>query len=418
MILRFGERCLEGARGQLTGRRGGPDAVLDSVASYLRLRSARQGWVLAEEGRMTMYTDIPTRAEIDALWQTESPAAVSIYLRTAPESSGEAERIAYQNAVRDALGQLAKSDRRVLAGLADELAILADDEFWRHQARTLAVFATPSSLRSFRLPNRLTPVTVGGTRFFVKPLMRAVTFPQAAFVLAVAQGSVRLLEIAPDAPPREVRVPDMPTDVASAVGKSSIKDRAPVRRVQGTEGQKLRMAQFCRQVDGALREVLPSHGVPLVLAATEPLGTIFRDHCRYPDLVPRSLPGNPEGRGDSELVADARTVLDGWHADRLDEAKRTFAGRAEQGRTSVDVAELARFATHGAVDTLFVDIDASVPGEVDELGQVTFTDAGGSVVDEIARRAWLSGARLLAIRHEDVPGGGDVAGILRYAPTP
>jgi hypothetical protein len=38
-------------------------------------------------------------------------------------------------------------------------------------------------------------------------------------------------------------------------------------------------------------------------------------------------------------------------------------------------------------------------------------------VDEIARRAWLTGARLLAVRREDVPGGGDVAGILRYAPT-
>ena len=310
----------------------------------------------------------------------------------------------------------------------EQLAVLDDedsettDAFWRHQARSLAVFATPTSLRSFRLPNRLTPIAVGGTRFFVKPLMRAVTFPQTAFVLALAQGSVRLLETVPDAPPREVRVPDMPTDVASAVGKSSIKDRAPIRRVQGAEGQKLRMAQFSRLVDGALREVLPGHGVPLVLAATEPLDSIFRTHCRYPDLVPHSVPGSPEGRGDGELVAAAREVLDGWYADRLEEEKRTFADRAQQGRTSIDVADLARFATRGAVDTLFIDIDATLPGKVDELGEVTFgaaPDGGGSggVVDEIARRAWLSGARLLAVRQEDVPGGGDVAGILRYAPT-
>jgi release factor family 11 len=373
---------------------------------------------------MTLYTDIPTRAEIDALWQADASAAVSIYLRTAPESSGEAERIAYKNAVRDALAQVGPADRDTITGLTEELAVLDDDEFgdfWRHQARTLAVFATPTSLRSFRLPNRLTPVVSGGTRFFVKPLMRAVTFPQTAFVLALAQGSVRLLETVPDAPAREVRVPDMPADVASAVGKSSIKDRAPIRRVQGAEGQKLRMAQFSRQVDGALREVLPGHGVPLVLAATEPLGSIFRAHCRYPDLVPHGLSGNPEGRGDTELVADARTILDLWYADRLDADKRTFADRTEQGRTSVDVAELARFATLGAVDTLFVDIDARVPGAVDELGEVTFTasdrGAPGGVVDEIARRAWLSGARLLAVRHEDVPGGGDVAGILRYAPV-
>jgi len=373
---------------------------------------------------MRLYTDIPTRSEVDALWQADAPAAASIYLETVPESSGEAERIAYKNGVREALAQLGDVDKEDLAGLAEQLAVLEDEdfeEFWRHQARSLAVFATPASLRSFRLPNRLTPVAIGGTQFFVKPLLRAVTFPQTAFVLALAQGSVRLLETVPDTPPREVRVSDMPTDVASAVGKSSIKDRAPIRRVQGAEGQKLRMAQFSRLVDGALREVLPGHGVPLVLAATEPLDSIFRAHCSYSDLVPLSVPGNPEGRGDGELVADARGILDGWYADRLEEEKRTFADRSHQGRTSIDVANLARFATRGAVDTLFVDIDASVPGRVDELGEVTFAspDAGGSgdVVDEIARRAWLSGAQLLAVRHEDVPGGGDIAGTLRYAPT-
>jgi Bacterial archaeo-eukaryotic release factor family 11 len=372
---------------------------------------------------MTLYTDIPTRAEIDALWRTEATAAVSIYLATAPESSGAAERIAYKNGVRDALEQIGVAPKEDRVALAEQLAVLDDDEdegvdvFWRHQARSLAIFATPSALWTFRLPNQLTPAAFGGTRFFVKPLMRAVTFPQAAFVLALARGSVRLLETVPDAPAQVVRVPEMPSDVASAVGKSSIADRAPIRRVQGSEGQKLRMAQFSRQVDAALRGVLPSQGVPLVLAATEPLDSIFRAHCHYPDLVPQSVSGSPDGLGDDALVRAARTVLDGWYAARLTEVKGTFDARAQEGRTSTDLADLARFATRGAVDTLFIDIDAMVPGVVSDDGDVSFTDEGPGVVDEIARRAWLSGARLLAVRHDDVPGGGEVAAILRYAPS-
>lgn len=71
-----------------------------------------------------------------------------------------------------------------------------------------------------------------------------------------------------------------------------------------------------------------------------------------------------------------------------------------------------------AVDTLFVDIDGVVLGEVDEDGAVRFGDeqVPGSigVVDEITRRGWLSGACLLAVRRGDVPGG-DLAAILRYA---
>ena len=369
---------------------------------------------------MTLYTDIPTRAEIDALWNAASPTSVSLYVPTEPTSSGEAERIAFKNLARAGLEQLAGTDKNDLAAVEETLADLGeDDDFWRHQARTLAVFATPAWSHTFRLPNRLTELAVGGERLYVKPLMRAVTFPQTAFVLALAQGGVRLLETVPDAPPVLVRVPDMPSDVASAVGKASIKDRAPIRRLQGDEGQKVRMRQYARRVDQALREVLPGHGVPLVIAATEPLESIFRSVCRYPDAVPESVPGSPESVSDVELVQQARAVLDRYHAGRLTELHALFERRAGQNRTSTDVATVARLVTQGAVDTLFVDIDGVVPGEVDEDGAVRFDtaqDPGAvGVVDEITRRAWLSGVRLLAVRRNDVPGGSDLAAILRYA---
>jgi hypothetical protein len=66
-----------------------------------------------------------------------------------------------------------------------------------------------------------------------------------------------------------------------------------------------------------------------------------------------------------------------------------------------------------------VDIDAAVPGTLDDqTGAVRFADAAAGdihdVTDEIARRAWLSGARVLAVRESDVPGQGAVAAILRY----
>jgi hypothetical protein len=76
-------------------------------------------------------------------------------------------------------------------------------------------------------------------------------------------------------------------------------------------------------------------------------------------------------------------------------------------------------ATDGVVDTLFLDIDAVVPGTVAADGAVEFAEEQGAgtigVADEVARRAWLAGARLVAVRRADVPGGGDLAAILRYA---
>jgi hypothetical protein len=62
----------------------------------------------------------------------------------------------------------------------------------------------------------------------------------------------------------------------------------------------------------------------------------------------------------------------------------------------------------------------AVPGTVDDqTGTVTFareaTHDVHDVTDEIARRAWLSGARVLAVRDRDIPGRGPAAAILRYA---
>jgi ABC-type branched-subunit amino acid transport system ATPase component len=373
----------------------------------------RQGGSRSSRGAsMTLYTDIPTRTEIDALWETAGPASVSLYVPTEPASSGAAERIAFKTAPRDGQAR----PRRVGGGL-------------RRPRGGRRVLAAPGAhargVRHARLgahvPTAQPPRGGGrrGKRLHVKPLMRAVTFPQTAFVLALAQGSVRLLETVPDAAPEVVRVPDMPSDVASAVGKSSIKERAPIRKLQGDEGQKVRMRQYARQIDHALREVLPGHGVPLVVAATEPLDAIFRSVCRYPDLVPETVAGNPESTSDADVVAAARDVLDRYYAAGLAELKELFEQRAGQNRTSLDVATVARLATNGAVDTLFLDIDAVVPGTVAADGAVTFADdlAPGTVgvADEVARRAWLTGARLVAVRRAEVPGGGDLAAILRYA---
>ncbi|GIG70911.1 baeRF11 domain-containing protein [Phytomonospora endophytica] len=369
-----------------------------------------------------LYTDIPSRPQIDALLNAREAASVSLYLPTDPANPNAAP-IAFKDLARQALDQLraAGTPKGEVEALDEHLTDLhADSRFWRFQARSLAVFATPARVRTFRLPNHLQPQAAVADRFHVKPLLRSVTFPQSGYLLALAQGSVRLMEIAEGVAGTTIDVPDLPEDVASAVGKASIKDRSPARRVQGSEGQKMRMRQYARQIDEALRAVLPSGGVPLVLAGAEPLLSIFREVCSYPDVAEDVVSGNPEGRGDAELTADARKVLDEVHAAALGELKALFAERSSQGRTVVDVGDAARFATQGAVDTVFVDFDATVPGTVDDNGEVSYSEEDDAVaygvVDEIARRVWLSGGRVLAVRREDVPEGGDVAAILRYAP--
>ena len=372
---------------------------------------------------MNLHTDIPTRAQVGRLLDHRRPSSVSIYVPTDPVSNGEAERIDLGNLASEAERQLvaggaAKPD---IVEIREELdALVVDDEFWRHQARSLAIFVSPESVTTFRLPNRLVAMVEVSDRFHVKPLLRSITFPEVALVLALAQGSVRLIEVAPNVEPAPVRVPDLPSDVASSVGKASIQDRGPSGRLQGTEGQKVRMRQYARRVDHALRPLLNGLAVPLILAATEPLDSIYRSVSTYPHLVETGIAGSPETSGDAELADRARGVLDEVNGASLRRVQELYRRRESESRAAADLAVVARAATMGAVDTALVDIDETIPGSVDEqTGAVTLDSADDAVnygvVDEIARRVWHTGGIVLAVRREDVPGGGPAAAILRYA---
>jgi len=242
-----------------------------------------------------------------------------------------------------------------------------------------------------------------------------------SFAADLPSGSVRVVEVTPDLDPARIDVDDLPSDVAGAVGKSSIADRAPTRRIQGSEGQKVRMRQYAREVDRALRPLLNGLEVPLILAATDPIDSIYRSVNTYPHLLAQGISGSPETVSDRELAARTRTVLDDFYAAQLRDVQELYGQRSADGRALSDVAEVARAASFGAVETLLVDIDAAVPGSVDdETGAIAFAPAASGdvhdVTDEIARRAWLSGARVLAVRRGDIPGRGALAAILRYTP--
>jgi hypothetical protein len=371
-----------------------------------------------------LYVDIPTLSELRALAEARADACVSLYLPTSPlPQEGAAHRTAFRNLAAAALDELAGADfdKRRLAALRDQLAELGeDDAFWRYQARSLAVLTTPEAIRTFRLPNRLTPVAEVADRFYLKPLLRAVTFPHEAFVLALAEDAVRPVEVDADLPAQRVRVDDLPASAADAVRQATINERSPRGRLQGSEGQKVRLRQYARQVDAALRPVLAGRDAPLILAATEPLASIFRSVCTYPGLAAEVIPGSPDRTSDADLAAAARPVMDGIYARDLEAMLALFARRREQGRATTDLNVAARAATFGAVEQLLVDIDTVVPGTVDETdGRITLgagrPEQTYGVVDEIAKRALLSGARVLGVRAESLPDGAPLAATLRYA---
>ena len=372
-----------------------------------------------------LYLDIPTADDYADLAAWRGDMGVSIFLPTTPVTlETDADRILLKNLAKEAIDQLqaADADKRRVGPLAEGLDdLMDDDDFWRYQAHGLAVYATPDNLRTFRVPNALEPMVKVSDRFHLKPLLRSTNFCNAGYVLALADGSVRLVEVSKDLPASAVSVPGMPTDAASSVGKASIATRSYSGRIGGGEGKKVRLRQYGRHVDAALRGLLAGSSVPLVLASVEGLGAIYRSVNTYPHLAAQGIEGNPERLSDAELASAARPILDGLYQAQIANWQAIYRARLNEDRATTDLARVARAATFGAVASLLVDMDQTVPGIVDEAdGSVTLVEAAGAdsygVADEVARRVLASGGEVLAVRAEDMPEPGKpVAAVLRYA---
>src|SRR5215467_9085853 len=230
-----------------------------------------------------LHVDIPSRSDIERLITVRTPACVSIYLGTSPiTQDAQKSRIGLKNLARTGLEQLRAedADKRVVAAIEEAIDdLIDDDDFWRFQANSLAVFATPDTTQTFRLPNRFEPMVEVSDRFYIKPLLRCITVPQTAFVLALAQGSVRLVEVSSEMPAFAVKVDGMPTDVASAVEKASAAIRRPratrsLRRLRDASsmvcsGPRSKNFAVCSKpgpLKGERRRTLPTRRVP------QPLG--------------------------------------------------------------------------------------------------------------------------------------------------
>lgn len=288
-------------------------------------------------------------------------------------------------------------------------------EFWKSQSRGLGILATPESMRTFRLSNAVKPLAEVADRFHIQPLMRTMTMPHEAYVLALTQNSARLLHIFANKQPEIVHVPKFPKSLPEGL---HVYVRAPSINLMLPEYEKVLMQEYVHKVDNALRSVLTGRDTPLILASEEPLASIFRSHSSSPHLLPDMISGNPDDKTDGQLSDDAVAVLERLYMREIqkivgdyDELKPRFA--------TTDVSYAAHCATYGAIDKLIIDIDANIPGVVDDDdGSVTYAVSDDaetySVVDEIAKRAFIKGARVLGASNEELPDHAPLVAILRF----
>ena len=280
-----------------------------------------------------LHIDIPTLAEFKALAQIKGETCVSLYLPTSPLADNiRANRIAFRDLAREALAQLreAGADKRKIAVFEERFDHLAglehdvqdedkirklqrakpdpSDTFWHYQANGLAVLSTSGLMRMFRLPNPPKPLAEVADRLHLTPLIRAMTSPHDIFVLALAEESVRLIHAFANFPPVRLQIPDLPGNAEQATWRPSFHVRAPRGRLQNLEGEKVLLHKYVRKVEQAIHSVFAGLNTPLVVAAEEPLASMYRSLNSYPGLADEMIEGNPDQKTDAELEDAAISI--------------------------------------------------------------------------------------------------------------
>src|SRR5690606_42115270 len=96
-----------------------------------------------------------------------------------------------------------------------------------------------------------------------------------------------------------------------------VDDRAPTGKTQSSAAEKSHLRIYSRTTDRVIRPLIAWRDVPLILAAAEPLDSIYRSVNTYPHLAEKSIAGNPDGLSETGIASKAREILDDLYARQL-----------------------------------------------------------------------------------------------------
>ena len=363
----------------------------------------------------------PALDELAALAAHRATPSVTLQLATSPLAVDiYPTRIEFRNLAAEVERQLDVHDtpspvrKRMAAALA---ALNDDEEFWRSQDEGLVVLADDEQLRAFRLHETVTNSVAVGDRFDVGALLRDATAPDRAFLLELTEGTVRLLALTRDRPPIEepIAVPD---DVRLELTYADNTGDADKERAGGAVGQNPERRRYSSIIQDVVLTRIGPRAWPLVLAASIELEPAYREINRYPLLVQESLGINPSYQEPGDLADRAWKIIDAARSAELAGWRELFGTRHAHGLAVSGLQEVATAATAAAVEELIFDVDAVVPGSIDEFGVLHAGDFATppvyNVVDEIVARVLSTDGRVRSVHADELVDESPVAAMLRF----
>ncbi|MFZ2511585.1 MAG: hypothetical protein WAW85_10920 [Gordonia sp. (in: high G+C Gram-positive bacteria)] len=334
--------------------------------------------------------EFPTTAELLEMGEPKENA-VTIYV---PATAAEYD--VARTAVKSSMDQAIRTLRERGADNAIQESfhaitewILADD-CWDVLSRSLAIFATADGAEIFVLPNNLEPQLQVGKYWDLGQIVRSVAYPQRAYALTLSANEWHIWSASATTEAHELKINEGDFADARAHGDD---------KTQTLEAYTKRVA---RKVESVLSHADPSGEIPLFLFATDPLEGMFRENFNGRREVVL-VPGNPDTLRPDEVDTAIRAGLTDVNAARASQTVGVIADGVSKGLAATDIADIARGAVGGAVDTLVYDFTVDTLGRLDSVtGEVTFSDEGYDLMSRIAVVVLGNSGKVVPVRSSEV----------------
>jgi hypothetical protein len=306
----------------------------------------------------------------------------------------------------------------------------SDGSFWRHQGEGLALFLAPDFAESYTLPVAFEDLVVVADHFHLKPMIPMMSSGEHFYVLGLSQkyvklfrggrysvGEVRLSGAVPASLRDALQYDDREQSLQSHSGGGA---RAIFHgQGLGKDAPKDDIKRYFRLIDAGLHEILKEERAPLVLAGVDYLLPLYREITEYPHVMSEGVVGSPERVSTDELHARAWEIVAPLFNRDCEAAKVRYLAVADTPTGTSDVKRAIRAAHQGRIDTLFAAIGEHLWGTWDEATEAIHIherpEAGDiDLLDAAAAQAWLHGGTVYAVPPDEVPGGRQLAAVLRY----
>jgi len=384
-----------------------------------------------------------TKEELAALAGVEVGPVVSIYIPT-HEKGREVRQdpIRMRNAIGAATEQLIAAGRRqadVDEILAPAHALVADELFWRHQERGLAVFAAPGGFfQAHKLPVEVTEAQHVGPRAHVKPLLPLLADDGRFYVLTAQTADARLyLGTRHGLSEMDADIPRTVAEVTAETDYENTRHAAPAARprsagpvgMPGThnfgedpeEQRKAQLVEHLRRLHNALERELAGDRTPIVVVAQPEMQGHLRALAKNIKFLEERVRKDPSAMKEQEIHEAAYEIVRPLFARDREHALDNFRALAgsNDARASSDLREVVGGARFQRVDTLFLAEGVEVWGRHDPEADQIHVEPGATaenedLLDYAAVHALANGAPVWVLPREQMPADAPACATFRF----